>query len=51
MNDCQGQFAPQRKPEKSISNGTLLHASGEVTPFLADISANPDPFFARIGVS
>ena len=45
------EIAPPRKPEKSISNETLLDASGGATPWIADISANPDPFLARIGVS
>ena len=37
-------------PEKSISNDSLLHASGGATPWIADILANPDPFLAWIRV-
>ena len=33
--------------EKSISNESLLHALGGVTPWIADILAKPDPFLTR----
>ena len=48
---AEAEIAPPLKPEKSISNETLLHASGGATPCIADISANPDPSLARIRVS
>ena len=48
---AKAEIAPPREPEKSIFSETLLNASGGATLCIADNSANPDPFLARIGVS
>ena len=48
---ARAEIAPPLKQEKPISSETLLNASGGATRWIADISANRDPFLARIRVS
>ena len=47
---AKAEIARSSEPEMSISNKSLLHASGGATPWIADILANLDPFLTLIRV-